>query len=127
MIDPGYLSEPADIDLMLACIKEARRIVSQPAFAKLGVREISPGPDRTSDEDLISDIREVSSTSWHPVGSCKMGQDAKAVVTPDLSVHGLEGLSIADASVMPRMITGHPNAPVIMIAEKAADLIIERS
>jgi choline dehydrogenase len=127
MIDPGYLSDPADIDLMLACIKEARRIVSQPAFAELGVREISPGPDRTSDEDLLSDIREVSSTSWHPVGSCKMGQDAKAVVTPDLSVHGLEGLSIADASVMPGMITGHPNAPVIMIAEKAADLIIERS
>lgn len=127
MIDPGYLSDPADLDLMLACIKEARRIVSQPAFAELGVREISPGPERTSDKDLITDIREVSSTSWHPVGSCRMGQDAEAVVAPDLRVHGLEGLSIADASVMPRMNTGHPNAPVIMIAEKAADLIIERS
>ena len=127
MIDPGYLSDPADIDLMLACIREARRIVSQPAFQDLGVKEISPGPERTSDADLISDIREVSSTSWHPVGSCKMGQDGDAVVTPQLSVHGLEGLSIADASVMPRMNTGHPNAPVIMIAEKAADLIIERS
>ncbi|MGR3495644.1 GMC family oxidoreductase [Citreimonas sp.] len=127
MIDPGYLSDPADIDLLLACIREARRIVSQSAFAELEPREISPGPDRTTDEALIADIREVSSTSWHPVGSCRMGQDADAVVAPDLQVHGLQGLSIADASVMPRMNTGHPNAPVIMIAEKAADLIMARN
>lgn len=127
LIDPGYLSDPADIDLMLACIRESRRIVSQPAFAELKPKEISPGPKRTSDEELVADIREVSSTSWHPVGSCRMGQDADAVVSPDLLVHGLEGLSIADASVMPRMNTGHPNAPVIMIAEKAADLVASRS
>lgn len=127
MIDPGYLSNPADIELMLACIREARRIVSQPAFTDLKPKEISPGPERTSDADLIADMREVSSTSWHPVGSCRMGQDPDAVVAPDLRVHGLEGLSIVDASVMPRMNTGHPNAPVIMIAEKAADLIVSRS
>ncbi|MDU8913844.1 GMC family oxidoreductase [Aestuariicoccus sp. MJ-SS9] len=126
LIDPGYLSDPADLDLMIACIREARTVVCQPAFADLGPREISPGPDRISYEDLISDIREVSSTSWHPVGSCRIGQDADAVVAPDLRVHGLEGLSVADASVMPRMNTGHPNAPVIMIAEKAADMIIAR-
>jgi choline dehydrogenase len=127
LIDPGYLSDPADMDLMLACIREARRIVSQPAFQELGVTEISPGPERLSEADLMSDIREVSSTSWHPVGSCRIGQDADAVVAPDLRVHGLDGLSIADASVMPRMNTGHPNAPVIMIGEKAADLVIGRS
>ncbi len=127
LIDPGYLSDPADVDLMLACIREARKVVSQPAFAELAPREISPGPDRISDEDIIADIREVSSTSWHPVGSCSMGQDDGAVVAPDLRVHGIEGLSIADASVMPRMNTGHPSAPVIMIAEKAADLIAARA
>lgn len=127
IIDPGYLSDPADIDALLACIREARRIVSQEAFVELGPREISPGPDRTSDDALIADIREVSSTSWHPVGSCRMGQDEAAVVAPDLCVHGLDGLSVADASVMPRMNTGHPNAPVIMIAEKAADLVAHRA
>ena len=112
---------------MLACIREARRIVSQDAFAELRPQEVSPGSDRTSDEALLADIREVSSTSWHPVGSCRMGQDEMAVVAPDLRVHGLDGLSVADASVMPRMNTGHPNAPVIMIAEKAADLIAARA
>ena len=127
MIDPVYLSAPADQDLMLACIREARRIVSQDAFAELRPQEVSPGSDRTSDEALLADIREVSSTSWHPVGSCRMGQDEMAVVAPDLRVHGLDGLSVADASVMPRMNTGHPNAPVIMIAEKAADLIAARA
>ncbi|MEM6693906.1 MAG: GMC oxidoreductase [Pseudomonadota bacterium] len=127
MIDPGYLSDPADIDLLLSCIREARRVVSQPAFTELGVKEISPGPERVEDAELIADIREVSSTSWHPVGSCRMGQDDGSVVAPDLTVHGLDGLSIADASVMPRMNTGHPNAPTIMIGEKAADLVIARS
>ncbi|WP_299476781.1 GMC family oxidoreductase N-terminal domain-containing protein [uncultured Roseibium sp.] len=127
LIDPGYLSDPADIDLMLACISEARRVVSQEAFAELRPREISPGPDLTNYEDLIANIREVSSTSWHPVGSCRMGQDKNAVVAPDLRVHGLDELSIADASVMPRMNTGHPQAPVIMIAEKAVDLIAARA
>ena len=80
-----------------------------------------------SDEDLLADIREISSTSFHPVGTCKMGQSIDCVVAPDLKVHGLDGLSVADASVMPQMNTGHPNAPVIMIAEKAADLIAERA
>ncbi len=125
-IDPGYLSDPADLDLMIACIREARKVVAQPAFAELGPREVSPGPNLMTDAELIADIREVSSTSWHPVGSCRMGQDDGAVVAPNLKVHGLEGLSTADASVMPRMNTGHPNAPTIMIAEKAADLITER-
>lgn len=125
-IDPGYLSDPADLDLMIACIREARKVVAQTGFAELGPREISPGPNLRTDAELIADIREVSSTSWHPVGSCRMGQDDGAVVAPNLKVQGLEGLCIADASVMPRMNTGHPNAPTIMIAEKAADLIKER-
>ena len=127
VIDPGYLSDPADLDLMRAIIKEARNIVSQEAFAKLNPIEISPGTNAQSDEDLIADIREISSTSFHPVGSCRMGVGEDCVVAPDLKVHGLDGLSVADASVMPQMNTGHPNAPVIMIAEKAADLIAGRA
>lgn len=127
IIDPGYLSDSADIDLMRTIIKEARKIVAQDAFAKLNPVEISPGANVQSDEDLLSSIREISSTSFHPVGSCRMGQTDDCVVAPDLKVHGLEGLSVVDASVMPQMNTGHPNAPVIMIAEKAADLIAERA
>ena len=126
IIDPGYLSDPADIALMRTIIKEARKIVSQEAFAKLNPVEISPGVDAQSDEELLADIREISSTSFHPVGSCRMGQSDDCVVAPDLKVHGLEGLSVADASVMPQMNTGHPNAPVIMIAEKAAEMIAAR-
>lgn len=126
IIDPGYLSDPADTDLMLTIIREARKIVSQEAFAKLNPVEISPGSNAQSDDELLTDIREFSSTSFHPVGSCRMGQSDECVVAPDLNVHGLHGLSVADASVMPQMNTGHPNAPVIMIAEKAADLIAER-
>ena len=127
VIDPGYLSDPADLDLMLSIIKEARKIVSQEAFAKLNPVEISPGKGAQSDEELIAEIREISSTSFHPVGSCRMGTGVDCVVAPNLKVHGLEGVSVADASVMPQMNTGHPNAPVIMIAEKAADLIAERT
>lgn len=126
IIDPRYLSDPADVDLMRAIIKEARKIVSQEAFAKLNPVEISPGADAQSDEELFADIREISSTSFHPVGSCRMGQSDDCVVAPDLKVRGLEGLSVADASVMPQMNTGHPNAPVIMIAEKAAEMIAAR-
>ncbi|MEM8795524.1 MAG: GMC family oxidoreductase N-terminal domain-containing protein [Pseudomonadota bacterium] len=127
VIDPGYLSDPSDIDLMCAIIREARKIVSQDAFSSLNPVEISPGPNCQTHEELIASIRDVSSTSFHPVGTCRMGQDEDCVVGPDLKVHGLDGLSIADASVMPQMNTGHPNAPVIMIAEKAADLIAERA
>ncbi len=127
VIDLGYLTDPADIAPMRAIIRESRRIVAQDAFAKLNPVEISPGPDCQSDEALLESIREISSTSYHPVGSCRMGQSPECVVAPDLRVHGLQGLSIADASVMPRMNTGHPNAPVIMIAEKAADLIGQRA
>ena len=127
VIDPGYLSDPADLDLMRTIIREARKIVAQEAFAELNPVEISPGSGAQSDEDLVADIREISSTSFHPVGSCRMGSSDDCVVAPDLKVHGLDGLSIADASVMPQMNTGHPNAPVIMIAEKAADLISARA
>ncbi len=121
-IDPCYLSDPDDLRLMRDIIRRSREIAAQPAFAAVRGAEFSPGEHNATDDALIADIRAHASTSFHPVGSCKMGTDAMAVVDPELRVHGLYGLRIADASVTPTLITGHPNAPTIMIAEKAAEL-----
>lgn len=125
VIDPCYLSEPEDLQLMVRMIRETRDIIGARAFDTVRGPEITPGAAKQSDAELIDAIRSNASTSFHPVGSCKMGVDEMAVVDPKLRVHGLDGLCIADASVMPSMNTGHPNAPTIMIAEKAADLLLE--
>ena len=124
MIDPGYLKEPADLRLMVEIVKRSRDIVASAKFDGVRGREISPGAMVQSDADIIEDIRAISSTSFHPVGSCKMGSDDMAVVDAQLRVRGISGLRIADASIMPEMNTGHPNAPTIMIAEKAADFLL---
>jgi choline dehydrogenase len=124
IIDPRYLSEPGDRALALTYIERARDIVARPAFDRVRGREIVPGADRASRDDLIAAIRATASTTFHPVGSCKMGVDDMAVVDPQLRVRGLEGLCVADASVMPTVNTGHTNAPAIMIAEKASDLLL---
>ncbi|MBD2248705.1 GMC oxidoreductase, partial [Nostoc sp. FACHB-888] len=84
---------------------------------------IAPGADKQSDAALVAYVREACDTVYHPVGTCKMGTDLMAVVDPELRVHGIEGLRVVDASIMPRITTGNTNAPTIMIAEKAADLI----
>ena len=127
VINPNYLSEPEDMRLMVEIIKRTREIVTMPAFDSIRGTEISPGPAVKSDKDMIAAIRAISSTSFHPVGTCKMGIDDMAVVDPELKVRGLNGLRIADASIMPTMNTGHPLAPTIMIAEKAADMIRDKS
>jgi len=126
-IDPGYLTDPHDAQVMINLVRRARDIANQVAFDPIRGAEITPGPAVESDAQLLADIREMSSTSFHPVGSCRMGMDEMAVVDPALRVRGLEGLRIADASVMPEMNTGHPNAPTIMIAEKAADMMLAGS
>ena len=104
-------------------MKLVRRVSSQPAFARYVVREHLPGPQVTSDEDLMAYARAYATTVFHPCGTCKMGSDAKAVVDQRLKVRGLEGLRVADASIMPTMTSGNTNAPTIMIGEKAADMI----
>jgi choline dehydrogenase len=86
-------------------------------------REVAPGADKQSDEALVAYVREVCDTVSHPVGTCKMGTDPMAVVDPEMRVHGVEGLRVVDASIMPTITTGNTNAPTIMIGEKAADLI----
>jgi choline dehydrogenase-like flavoprotein len=123
VIDPRYFSDPADLEHLVAGVKLAREIAATaPLSAALGA-EVFPGPDVTSDEQLRANIRATCNTIFHPVGTCRMGTDATSVVDLELRVRGLDGLRVADASIMPRIIGGNTNAPTIMIAEKCADLL----
>ena len=119
----NYLAAEADRRVLLDGMKLIRRTTSQPAFAKFVVREHLPGPETASDEALMAYARAYATTVFHPCGTCKMGSDAKAVVDARLKVHGISGLRVADASIMPTMTSGNTNAPTIMIGEKAADMI----
>jgi choline dehydrogenase len=121
----NYLAAEADRRVLLDGMKLLRRATSQPAFAKHVVREHLPGPEVTSGEALMAYARAFATTVFHPCGTCKMGSDPKAVVDARLRVHGLAGLRVVDASIMPTMTSGNTNAPTIMIGEKAADLIRE--
>ena len=122
-IDPGYLTCPADLDALLAAVRLCREIAAQPALVHWGAREIFPGPDVATDDDLRRYIRQNVITYHHPVGTCKMGVDELAVVDPELRVYGTGGLRVADASIMPAVTTGNTMAPTNMIGERAADLI----
>src|SRR5471032_134863 len=126
-IAPNYLSDPLDQEVVVASLKWARKIAAQPALAKWIEQEMMPGPDVTTDEQLLGFARMAGSTIYHPVGTCQMGHGAQAVVDPQLRVHGVEALRVVDASVMPRLVSGNTNAPTIMIAEKAADLILGKA
>jgi choline dehydrogenase len=127
VIDPRFYSEPDDLDDMLRGLRLARRILEAPAWDKVRGAEIRPGPAAQSDDALKDYIRASSQTCFHPIGTCAMGKDAQHVVDAELRVRGVEGLRVVDASVIPRMIGGNTNAPVIMIAEKAADMIRGRA
>jgi choline dehydrogenase-like flavoprotein len=106
-------------------VKLAREILRQPAMARHGLSEIIPGDDVQDDHGLCAFIREHARTVYHPVGTCAMGTGPSAVVDPRLRVHGVGGLRVVDASIMPTIISGNTNAPAIMIAEKAADMILQ--
>jgi choline dehydrogenase-like flavoprotein len=103
----------------------ARKIAAQPALAPYIAAEVQPGPAVTSDEALIEDLRNRGVSNLHPVGTCRMGRGPDAAVDPRLRVHGLAGLRVADASIMPQVVGGNTNAPSIMIGEKAAAMILE--
>jgi choline dehydrogenase len=122
-IHPGYLDDESDCAVLRAGLRYARRIAAQPAIGELIEAEFSPGGNIDSDADLTSWIRTTASSVFHPVGTCKMGTDPQAVVDARLRVHQLEGLRVVDASVMPTLVSGNTNAPTIMIAERAADMI----
>lgn len=124
LIDPGFLTERDDMDRMVAGFKAMRRILQQPALAQHGGRELNTTAVGQTDAQIEQVIRACADTIYHPVGSCRMGPDPQHdVVDAQLRVHGMQGLRVVDASIMPRIVSGNTNAPVIMIAEKAADLI----
>ena len=123
-IAPNYLSDPLDQEVAVAGLKWGRKIAAQPALAPWIDHEMLPGPDFTTDETLLGYARMAGSTIYHPVGTCAMGTGPRAVVDAQLRVHGVEGLRVVDASVMPRLVSGNTNAPTIMIAEKAADMVL---
>ncbi|MFY0614461.1 MAG: GMC family oxidoreductase N-terminal domain-containing protein [Hyphomicrobiaceae bacterium] len=122
-IRPNYLSEHEDRQVAADAIKLTRRIVTQPALQKYNPQEFRPGPEVVSDEDLAKAAGDIGTTIFHPVGTCRMGSDEGAVVDPELKVIGVEGLRVADASIMPTITSGNTNSPTLMIAEKAAAMI----
>jgi choline dehydrogenase len=121
----NYLATETDREATLAGMRLLRKIGAQPQFAKYVKREFLPGPEAQSDEDLMAFARAKGTTIFHPCGTCKMGRDPMAVVDERLRVHGISGLRVIDASIMPTMTSGNTNAPTIMIAEKASDMILE--
>ena len=124
-IFPNYLSDQRDCQVAIDAIKVARKIAAAPSLKNHVVDEYVPGRQFQSDDELLEAARQYSQTIYHPTSSCKMGQDNLAVVDSHLKVHGLEKLRIADASIMPEIVSGNTNAPTIMIGEKAADMILE--
>jgi choline dehydrogenase len=127
MINFNYLSASDDVRCAVAGVRWNLRILYAKPFDDIRGVEVAPGAKLRSDADIESFIRRTASTTWHPAGTCKMGIDETAVVDPHLRVHGIEGLRVVDASIMPTIVSGNTNAPTIMIAEKAADLIRNRS
>jgi choline dehydrogenase len=126
-IDPNILSAPEDFEPLVRGLKLARRVFANPAFARYKATEFLPGPAVEGDDALKDYLRRSAATVYHPAGSCRMGADDAAVVTPELKVRGIDGLRVADASIFPRLMGGNPNAPVVMVAEKAADMILGRA
>lgn len=124
-IDPQYLSADPDLDVQVEGLKMAREILHAAPFDDYRKEERLPGPDVQSDEKLAEHVREYGETLYHPVGTCKMGTDEMAVVNERLRVHGIDGLRVVDASVMPTVTSGNTNAPTVAIAEKAADMILD--
>lgn len=124
LIDPNYLSDPDDMRMAVAGLRLAREVMSSPSMRPYIKGERMPGSAMQTDKDLEAYVRQWAKTDYHPVGTCKMGTDDLAVVDPELRVRGIEGLRVCDSSVMPLQISANTNAPTIMIAEKASDLIL---
>jgi choline dehydrogenase-like flavoprotein len=124
-IQPRFLSAPEDRRGVVAAIRLARRLVARPSLAPFVAREMNPGPLAEDDDALLRWARATGQTLYHPCGTCRMGGDDGAVVDPRLRVRGVEGLWVADASVMPSITSGNIHAPVMMIAERASDLILD--
>jgi choline dehydrogenase len=127
LMHPNFLQDRDDLQRLIYGLKEARRIIAMPALARYAGKELSPGPNVSTDADIEAFIRANVATTYHPTGTCKMGpaRDPMAVVDSRLRVHGLTGLRVADASIMPSIIGGNTSAPAMMIGERAANFILE--
>lgn len=123
LVDPNYLDDPHDKKMAIYSVRKIREVLAQPAIADLIEHERLPGIAAQSDEELLAYARQYACCDYHPVGTCKMGTDLMAVVDPELKVHGVKGLRVIDASVMPVLVSGNTNAPAIMIGEKGADMV----
>jgi choline dehydrogenase len=121
----NYLSTEADRQVAITGLRFTRKIMAAKALEKYEPLEWKPGPDLRSDEDLLQAAGDLGTTIFHPVGTCKMGNDAMAVVNDRLQVHGVDNLRVIDASIMPRITSGNTNAPTVMIAEKGAEFLIQ--
>ena len=126
-IEGNYLSDERDLEKMVKGVKAGLKVLSAPTFKELDGGEVTPDYSLNSDDDIREFVRKHAETIYHPVGTCKMGHDDMAVVDDRLRVHGLEGLRVVDASIMPTLIGGNTNAPTMAIAEKASDMIIADS
>jgi choline dehydrogenase len=123
VIQANYLQHETDVQVLVEGIKIARQLVHSGVFDEIVGKELAPGSEVISDAEIAAYIRQAANTFWHPMGTCKMGNDSLAVVDAQLRVHGIAGLRVVDASIMPTITSGNTNAPTIMIGEKAADLI----
>jgi choline dehydrogenase-like flavoprotein len=126
LIDTNFLAEEDDINTLLRGMRIARQILQSPEMGKYQAKEILPGKSTDSDDELRAYIRSMTSAVHHPGGTCRMGTDANSVVDGELKVRGIAGLRVVDASIFPRVVSGNTNAPAVMVAEKAADIILGR-
>lgn len=123
LVDPQFLADPEDMQRMVRGFQRTREILAQPALARLGAKELAASANARTDAEIEQFIRQYADTIYHPVGSCRMGPGAMDVVDSELRVHGIASLRVVDASIMPRIVSGNTNAPTVMIAEKAVDLL----
>jgi len=123
LIDPAFLSEPDDLRRLILGFRWMQKILKQSALASHGGKYLAPVDDTSSDDEIAAYLRQYSDTIYHPVGTCRMGDGALDVVDDQLRVYGVTGLRVADASIMPLLVGGNTNAPTVMIAEKASDLM----
>jgi choline dehydrogenase len=123
-IQPRYMTAASDRECMIRGMQLTRRIMNQGAIKRYVAEERLPGPNVTTDEGLLAYARETGTTIFHPTSTCRMGSDVTAVVDERLRVRGLEGLRVADASIMPTVVSGNTNAACVMIGEKASDMIL---
>ena len=122
-IEANYLNDRYDKKELIKGVKISRKIANSRAFQQFNVIEIKPGLKCNSEIDLLNYIKESAGSLYHPTGTCRMGEDKNSVVNQDLQVRGIQGLRVVDASIMPSIISGNTNATVIMIAEKASEII----